>query len=208
MLAVLLATFTRHLRLGALAVAIALVGAGGATATVVSVSDSSDLPPVVAATSQVDDDVEDADEPDDDTGGPDDDSADSAPGTDVSVVSKDAAESVPAAPVFDQLMCDAARNHGAYVSSVAQATRGMPDRAALLSAAAHSDCGKSDKVSKKAEKKAAHALKKADRRAAKAVQRQARSEAKAAKATGAKAAKATGAKAAKPAKVKPTKVKG
>ena len=109
MLALLLETLARHIRLGALAVAIAVVGAGGATAAMVTVADSADTVSVPVRT---------------------------------------------AAVTFDQDACDAARNHGAYVSFVAHATKGLADRSTLVSAAAQSDCGKKDATEKLAAKAA------------------------------------------------------
>ena len=145
MFAVLLATLTRHLRFAALAVAFGLVGAGGATAAMVSVTEVSVTEASLPAATVVVAPVE--------------------------------------APVYDQATCDAAANHGAYVSFVAGETKGMADRGALVSAAAQSDCGKKDKAEKLAAKVA--------KKAAKAAEKLARDEAKAAKVKPAKASKAS-----------------
>jgi hypothetical protein len=72
----------------------------------------------------------------------------------------------PAPPVYDQAVCDAATNHGAYVAYVARATKGQPDRAALVKAAARSDCGKAKAAkAKPAKSKPAHEDRRADRKA-------------------------------------------
>ena len=54
----------------------------------------------------------------------------------------EAAEEDGEAAPLDQEACDAAGNHGEYVSFIAHLTKGDPGHGVLVSDAAHSDCGK------------------------------------------------------------------
>lgn len=171
MLTTLATTLAGHLRVASIAVAAALLGAGGAVASVATVSDSTPTadPGVVVSTLEAAAEHGEAE-----------DEAEAAEPAETAVVLT--ATTVP--PVlYDPQACTDAVNHGAYVSLVAHATKGTPDHGALVSAAAQSDCGKADKAEKavaKAEKKAARAATKAAKKAAKAEKKAAKAAAKAA----------------------------
>jgi hypothetical protein len=121
-----------RLRIASLVVAAAMVGAGGAAAmTVTTVADSSPtatVEPTDEATDGVTDDATD-------------DATDEATDEDSTDGDDKAAEGDDAAPL-DQEACDAAGNHGEYVSFIAHLTKGNPSHGVLVSDAAHSDCGK------------------------------------------------------------------
>ena len=159
-------TLAGHLRVAAIAIAAALLGVGGTVAAVANVADSTPSADPSAVTSTL--------EPGDDQDG-DVTEETTAPkkvkAPKVQAAKVKAPKTVKApkikgpsdpaslpAGVFDPAACAAAANHGAYVSYVAHATKGMADRGALVSAAAQSDCGKTARAEKpakaeKAEKK-------------------------------------------------------
>ena len=153
MLTTLATTLAGHLRVASIAVAAALLGAGGAVATVATVSDSTPTadPGAVVSTLAADDDQgEDGEAAGRDRGRRD---RHGHPGGREPSRPRQRRPSCwprrPCPPVlYDPAACADAVNHGAYVSYVAHATKGTPDHGALVSAAAQSDCGKTDKAEK------------------------------------------------------------
>ena len=146
MLTTFAVTLAGYLRMAAIAIAAVLLGVGGTAVAVANVTDSNPSTDPSAVTSTP---VEaPKDKAPKDKAPKDKAPKDKAP--------KDKAPADPAAvptEVFDSAACAAAANHGAYVSYVAKATKGMPDRGALVSAAAHSDCGKAARAEKAAKTK-------------------------------------------------------
>ena len=101
-----------RLRIASLVVAAAMVGAGGAAAMTVTTVADSSPTPTVSATD-----------------------------TSTDTESTEPTETATDEPL-DPAACEAAGNHGEYVSFIAQLTQGDPTHGVLVSEAAHSDCGK------------------------------------------------------------------
>ena len=138
-----------RLRVASLVLAAAMVGAGGAAAmTVTTVADSTPdgereptsrgrptgpsdeapRPPTRPPTTATDEATDDA--------------TDEATDEESTEGDDEAAEDDEADAPLDPEACAAAGNHGEYVSFIAHLTKSDPSHGVLVSAAAHSDCGK------------------------------------------------------------------